>query len=452
VAAELRAGHAGEAITALEAPVPRSNPGAFLSLSLPFSFDPRSLLDDPTRSGVTASFERPDRGLALIGVGEAARVDVAPGAGPASVRDEARVLLEATVEGDAPGLRPRLLGGFRFNPGAPMREPWSAYGAGWLVLPRMLFVADGESNGVVLGPGVEPREAVDLLRAHSATAQVNGAERAADLRLEQPVNRTRWLASVGRIAEEVRAGAYEKAVLASSMGLAGDAPIAAGRVLDRLRDGYPECFVFSMRSGDAVFLGASPELLVGLADGHVHSLGLAGSTPRGATPEEDERFGAALMASAKDRIEHETVVRAIRERLEGATDSVRAPNQPQLRRFHNIQHLATDISGQARPGVHILDLVQRVHPTPAVCGWPSDRAREVIAEHESFDRGWYAGPVGWVDGQGDGEFAVALRSALLSGDRAWLFAGNGIMGDSDPESELAEVQLKFRPLAEALGA
>ncbi len=450
--AELHASDLGAVIAALDDQPSRSVPGSFLSLSLPPAFDPRALLNDPARFRVAASFERPDRGLALVGIGEAARVDVPAGSGPASVRDEARLLLDAAVEGDAPGLRARLLGGFRFNPSAAVREPWVDHGAGWLLLPRILFVADGEANGVVLGPGVEPREASDLLRTLASVSAPSVDEGGSDLRVEQPVNRSRWLASVGAIAEEVRNGAYEKAVLASSMALAGQEPISVGRVLDRLRTNYDDCFVFTMRRGDSVFLGASPELLVSLADGHLHSLGLAGSTPRGVTPEEDEQLGAALMASAKDRIEHETVVRAIRERLEGATQSVRAPNQPQLRRLRNIQHLATDITGQTRPGVHILDLVQRVHPTPAVCGWPADRAREVIGEHESFDRGWYAGPVGWVDGQGDGEFAVALRSALVRGERAWLFAGNGIMGDSDPEAEYAEVQLKFRPLAEALGS
>ncbi|MQC48461.1 MAG: isochorismate synthase, partial [Chloroflexi bacterium] len=195
----------------------------------------------------------------------------------------------------------------------------------------------------------------------------------------------------------------------------------------------------------------SPELLVRLSDGQVEALGLAGSLRRGETPEEDERLGEQLMSSAKDRIEHETVVRAIRERLAPATDDLQAPNAPRLRRLRNIQHLSTEIRGRVKPGVDVLDLAQRLHPTPAVCGWPTAVARAVITEHEDFDRGWYAGPVGWVDSAGDGEFAVALRSAVVAGDRAWLFAGNGIMGDSQPEVELAEVRLKYRPLSEALG-
>jgi isochorismate synthase len=202
--------------------------------------------------------------------------------------------------------------------------------------------------------------------------------------------------------------------------------------------------------GDATFLGASPELLVGVSHRVVRAQGLAGSAPRGASAEADEELGRALLHSAKDRIEHEIVVRALREGLAPLTDDVRAPNQPGLLRLPNIQHLATEVRASARAGTDVLALVERLHPTPAVCGWPTADARRVIAEHERFDRGWYAGPVGWVDAAGDGEFAVALRSALVRGARAWLFAGAGIMGDSQPGDELAEIGLKFRPLTGAL--
>ena len=158
-----------------------------------------------------------------------------------------------------------------------------------------------------------------------------------------------------------------------------------------------------------------------------------------------------MLNSVKDRIEHAIVVRALREGLADLATDLRAPNQPVLRRLRNIQHLATEVSADVRPGVDVLDVVERLHPTPAVCGWPAHIARSVIGRYERFDRGWYAGPVGWIDAAGDGEFAVGLRSALVRGARAWLFAGAGIMGDSDPEAELAEIELKFRPLTTALG-
>ncbi|MGE3855497.1 MAG: isochorismate synthase MenF [Dehalococcoidia bacterium] len=440
---------AGEIVARIETQRRAVGPEAFLSLTLPASFDPRRLLDDPQGAGVVASYERPAQGLAMVAVGEAGRIEAPWGAGPGAVGAQARALVDRPGGGDLPGLRPRLLGGFRFNPNVAPRAPWEGFGAGWLVLPRVLFLATGESNALILAPSAEP---------HDVAALVEQAQRppmdleAPSLHVEQPIDRERWLASVATIASEVRAGLYEKAVLASTQTLAGDAPISVGRALARLRANYADCHLFTMTSGDATFLGASPELLVSLTQGRVRALGLAGSTRRGADPEEDERLGTALLESAKNRIEHETVVRAIRERLEPATEELLAPNQPQLRRLRNIQHLSTEISGRVRPGVDVLDLVGRLHPTPAVCGWPFERAREVITQHEAFDRGWYAGPVGWMDGAGDGEFAVGLRSAVVRGPRAWLFAGNGIMGDSVPQQEYDEVQLKYRPLGEALGA
>lgn len=421
----------------------------FQAVALHAAVDPRRLLVDPIAAGVTASYERPDQGLTLVGIGTAARIDVPAGRGPGSVREDVRRLFEVPVEGDAPGLRPRLLGGFRFNPevSAP-GEPWSEFGAGWLTLPSALLVMDGESSGLVLAPDADPvAAAASVQRA----LEWRSPGRVSHLRVERPIDRARWLASVATIAADVREGAYEKAVLASRQELRGDGPISVGATLDRLRANYPNCHLFTFTQGAATFLGASPELLVRLSDGQVEALGLAGSLRRGETPEEDERLGEQLMSSAKDRIEHETVVRAIRERLAPATDDLQAPNAPRLRRLRNIQHLSTEIRGRVKPGVDVLDLAQRLHPTPAVCGWPTAVARAVITEHEDFDRGWYAGPVGWVDSAGDGEFAVALRSAVVSGDRAWLFAGNGIMGDSQPEVELAEVRLKYRPLSEALG-
>ena len=265
------------------------------------------------------------------------------------------------------------------------------------------------------------------------------------------LNRPALLAAVTDVAAEIRSGAYEKAVLAAPREIEAGAPISPGVALERLRDGYPDCHLFCFRSGDGIFLGASPEQLVGLRGGRVSALGLAGSARRGQTPEEDKALGEALLHSAKDRIEHETVVRALREGLATHAEHLHAPNQPGLRRLRNIQHLATEVSADVRPGVDVLDLVERLHPTPAVCGWPTAAARAVIARHERFDRGWYADADGWIDGDGDGEFAVGLRSALVRGARARLFAGAGIMGDSDPSAELAEIELKFRPLTSALG-
>ena len=445
-----------------------SRENAFRGLRLPSGIDVDRLLDDAQRWGVVASYQRPDRGFSLIAVGEAGRAELPAGGGAAALRAGALELLRAPAETEVEALRPRLLGGISFGataldlPGAstPAEEwpvvPWDGFGRGSLVLPEILCVRDGGECGVVLAPGVPGARLAEFLAALSGGdgAEPSGARPAGEgngARVVCDVDAERWLASVARVASEVRAGLYEKVVLATCRELASGGPIDRGRALRRLRDGYRDCHHFSVTREGATFFGASPELLVSLRGGAMRALGLAGSAQRGSDAEDDERRGRELQASAKDRIEHEIVVRAIREALLPASRWLRAPNQPGLLRLRNIQHLATEVRGEVWPGADVLDLVERLHPTPAVGGWPTERALRVITDHERFDRGWYGGPVGWLDGAGDGEFAVALRSALVRGERAWLFAGAGIMGDSEPADELAEVELKFRPLAEALG-
>lgn len=442
--------------------------GVFRGLRLPPGVDFDRLLDDVQRWGVVSSYQRPDRGFSLIAVGEAGRAELPPGGGAAALRAGAAELLGAPGESDAEALRPRLLGGFSFRATAldlpstpsPAEEspvvPWEGFGQGALVLPEILCVRDDGETGVVLAPGVPATRLAGFLSDLAAAdgGAPGGARTAGEgngARVAFDVDAERWLGSVARVASEVRAGLYEKAVLATCRELASGRPIDQGGALRRLRDGYGDCHLFSVTRGEATFFGASPELLVSLRKGAMRALGLAGSARRGSDAGDDERRGRELQASAKDRIEHEIVVRAIREALLPASRWLRAPNQPGLLRLRNIQHLATEVRGEVWPGADVLDLVERLHPTPAVGGWPTERALRVIADHERFDRGWYGGPVGWLDAAGDGEFAVALRSALVRGERAWLFAGAGIMGDSEPADELAEVELKFRPLAEALG-
>ena len=423
------------------------HPDSFRSARLPDSFDLSTLYFGTGARDVVASYERPSLAFGLVGMGEAGRLALERGADIESARAGASALLADSVGSGIAELRPRLLGGFAFDGGTDRRPPWMEYGSGGLVLPRMLFVRDGGVRGVVLAPGVGVDELARCLERTELGA--NGGSPSA--RPLYGIDREAWFRGVRSIASEIRAGHLDKAVLATTQELLAAAPFDVGRVLARLRALYPECHVFSIRAGESTFLGASPELLVSLRDGLASALGLAGSARRGATPDEDEALGQGLLASAKDRREHATTVGMIRDALADVTEQLLAPDVPQLRRLRNIQHLATEIAGRALPGVDVLELVRRLHPTPAVCGWPRGAARRAIAALERFDRGWYAGPVGWLDARGDGEFAVALRSALVRFDRAWLFAGAGIMGDSVPETEFAEVQLKFRPLTEALG-
>ena len=428
--------------------------GRFHVVELPERFDPRVLLSGPTASLVSAYYERPDQDFVLAGIGVAERIMAPAGHGATALREPARRLLGAWDGTNRQALRPRLLGGFAFDDAAPSGAQWTGFDAGWLLLPRLLFIREGGVCGVVIAPDVDREELYSVLADLAARDPADRADPDADttsLRVLWDVNRPALLSGVASVATDIRSGAYEKAVLAATRELEAERPIEPGVALARLREGYSNCHLFSYRAGDGIFLGASPEQLAGLRNGRITTLGLAGSIRRGQTPEEDDELGGALLNSAKDRIEHTIVVRALREGLADLGSGLHAPNQPVLRRLRNIQHLATEVTADARPGIDVLDVVERLHPTPAVCGWPTPIARSVIDRYERFDRGWYAGPVGWLDAAGDGEFAVGLRSALVRGARAWLFAGAGIMGDSDPEAELAEIELKFRPLTTALG-
>ena len=253
-------------------------------------------------------------------------------------------------------------------------------------------------------------------------------------------------------ARACRTGVLEKVVLARAVRARARVPFDPAAVLERLRDAYPNAYVFAVARGPRCFLGATPERLVRLRDGAVDAACLAGSAPRGETPEEDARLGSALLASAKDRAEHAVVVRSVRAALEGVCSEVHSPDEPRLLRLRNVQHLYTPVDGQVSWPTCVLDLVQRLHPTPAVGGYPREGALLFIREREGLDRGWYAGPVGWLDRRGDGVFAVALRSALVHGTEATLFAGCGIMAQSRASDEYAETCLKLRPMLNALGA
>jgi isochorismate synthase len=260
-----------------------------------------------------------------------------------------------------------------------------------------------------------------------------------------------WKELVGSLVGDLRRGELEKVVLAREVRVHAPRPFEVARVLEWLRRDHPSCFVFAVARGERCFLGATPERLVRLQEGIVETTALAGSIARGATEEADRELGAALVASGKDQGEHAVVVRALRTALAAAGVALGEPVPPELMKLQNVQHLRTTLSGRLATDRTILDLLETLHPTPAVGGHPREAALSLIREREASERGWYAGPVGWMDARGEGEFAVAIRSALLDGAKASSFAGCGLVADSDPEKEYEESVLKLRPILSALG-
>ncbi|MET0799661.1 MAG: isochorismate synthase [Actinomycetota bacterium] len=255
-----------------------------------------------------------------------------------------------------------------------------------------------------------------------------------------------------RVAVERIAGSeLEKVVLARTVGVDAGRMLDARRLVHRLRAVEPHCFTFAAPVEGGILVGASPELLLSRRGAIVRSTPLAGTAPRAGDPDEDRANAEALAASSKDREEHAIVVAAMAETLGDLCEDLRWDREPVLEPTANVWHLATRFEGQLRdPAVTALDVVAELHPTPAVCGTPRRIARATIAELEPFDRGSYAGPVGWMDAAGDGEWAIALRCARLDGERATLFAGAGIVAGSEPAAEIDETERKFRAFLDSL--
>nr|WP_276234324.1 isochorismate synthase [Halosegnis sp. DT85] len=265
-----------------------------------------------------------------------------------------------------------------------------------------------------------------------------------------------WRDSVTDATDRIAAGELRKVVLAMALDVTLDAPLPVHDVLDRLAGTYPDCYRFLVEPADAdpgddvpSFYGATPERLVGLRGRTVSTGALAGTTGRGDTPAEDEWLADELRTDDKNTHEHEIVADTIREQLEPFAANV-TTGERRVRRLATVQHLETPITAELAREEHVLSLVEALHPTPAVGGLPPERALDTIRDTEPFSRGWYAAPVGWFDAAGYGSFAVALRSAVAAGDTATLFAGVGIVEDSDPDAEWDEVQLKYRPMLDEL--
>jgi isochorismate synthase len=249
---------------------------------------------------------------------------------------------------------------------------------------------------------------------------------------------------------EIGDGVFEKLVLARSVDLRRDGNFDPCVLLDALRHSHPSCVVFAVARPSSVFLGATPECLVQLTEGRVETASVAGSAPRGRSPEEDLRLGRELRESKKEQNEHAMVVRALCDALAPHCDGLDVRESPRLMRLKDIQHLETPIAGTLCDRSSILDLLNSVHPTPAIAGVPREAALEWLRCNENLDRGWYGGPVGFTDAAGGGEFFAALRSALLRGEEARLFAGAGVVEGSRPEQELRETRLKFRAMLDSL--
>jgi menaquinone-specific isochorismate synthase len=412
----------------------------------------------------------------FVGVGVATSVTlIAPDRFRTAASTWAEMLTHHIVVGagsEQPGAGPILLGGATFADAVSTDACWAGFETGRLDVPAILLGIVDDACVLTcslmveraIDPSPEIAHLVDrvgrlLAALESQATRPPGDTTQALRQVGGHPDRSTWSSSVARAAGAVGRGRIDKVVLARRADLLAPAPIDADAVLRRLVASPPATSppngapvtVFAFGREGRTFLGASPERLVAVTGRSFRTIALAGTTGRDPDRVRDGELATTLLASEKDREEHAVVVDMLRETLAPLAGRLDIDRSPHVVQLPTLQHLASDISGELHDDLGILDLVARLHPTPAVGGWPRAAALELLEEQEHLDRGWYAGPVGWVDARGDGEFVVAIRSGVIAEDQAHLFVGCGIVADSEPDREWAESSMKLQSLATAIG-
>lgn len=363
-----------------------------------------------------------------------------------------------------------LLGGFSFS-SKITQSMWTPFQPASFRVPEWVIIKDGKFNLLTLSMELSSfenaeklhRELINTFEEITETCNINynTGKRSSNFDTDLLDNGTfqtdndeeyrHWINAIQQSKNLIEQQKFQKIVLAREVSVVNDKPIVPTEVLNRLRNQYTNCYNFLVHQPqNATFLGSSPERLASFRKRTLLTEALAGSIQRGNTATEDTVLENNLSGSNKNQNEHNFVVRDIIERLAPFSQSLDRRSEPEIKKLTNVQHLYTPIRAQLTPDANILEVIGELHPTPAVGGYPWSKAAPYIKELENFDRGWYASPVGWLNSKGTGEFAVGIRSGLLSEERAHFFAGCGIVADSDPDDEWEETNLKLKPMLSAI--
>lgn len=402
-------------------------------------------------------WEQPDREFALAALGV---VHEAKSRGEGRFDDVARECLRIeTLADEPPGLPAGAgavwVGGFAFDPEGGGSSAWSSLEPASLVLPELSICRSGDDAFLTVNAVVRPGDDPDRKAAVLETRLSSLREDPLPLLDPHPTSRVEissvrppgeFERMIAAATERIQAAEMSKIVLAREVLVSAGAAHDPGAVFAAMREQFPSCFCFCCGTPEAAFIGASPELLLRRSGASVSTVALAGSTRRSSDPAVDDHLGEQLLRSDKDRREHAIVAERISRALRQHAVWVETAPEPEIVKVANIQHLATPIVAQLAEPRSAVELAGMLHPTPAVGGEPWAAASPAIDELEQMDRGWYAGPVGWMDATEDGEFCVALRSALLRDREARLYAGVGVVAGSDPAAELAETEIKLGAL------
>ncbi len=405
-------------------------------------------------------------GVAFVGFGIAADLQAWGENRFVSIGEQAGQLFsEAIIQDGGEALAgPRLFGGFSFRDDFTPDNTWAIHHPAQFILPHYQFVQTENGRWLTINAlSAEDENGDDLLHAlqealHSRydfLQQISPAterNRTQKADIHYPMSFATWQKMIDTATAATNGTELNKVVLARVCELKYDQLVDVDAALAYLNEMYADCyrFLFEPRPFHA-FYGATPELLARVNGRFLTTMGLAGSSPRGETQKEDKQFSQALLTSNKDRYEHALVVDAIRRRLLPIADELHISAQPAILQLSYIHHLHTPIQATLHDALGILPAVELLHPTPALGGSPRNLAMQFIQQHEPIPRGWYGAPVGWIDHELNGTFAVAIRSAIAQERRVWLYAGAGIVNDSDPQKEWEETGLKFRPMLNSLG-
>jgi menaquinone-specific isochorismate synthase len=356
------------------------------------------------------------------------------------------------------GVGPTIFGGFSFDPLKPRTRLWSKFSHSLFHLPKyMLSIMDGQAyltTNIVCTKN-DDESLADKITDERTEILAHVVKPTFEkwhlpFKIEE-INPEPWKHSVEKLVKDLQKGTLKKVVLARELRLIFNQQIKVEQVLNSLLTEQKESFVFAFESNGDCFIGASPERLIKKDGDRLFSTCLAGSIARGTSKSEDQQLGELLLSDQKNLNEHKFVVDMIKSAMDEFCSEITIPKEPQLMKMRYIQHLFTPVSGISKPDSSLLKVVEHLHPTPALGGMPKNEAIEKIREVEELDRGYYAAPIGWLDQNGNGEFAVAIRSGLIQGNEASLFAGCGIVENSDAEDEFLETRIKFRPMLNALG-
>lgn len=415
---------------------------------------------DPDYSQERFYWENANKTLTLVGLGHAITLTSQQKEGRyEDISTQWQSLCESMIK-EEKDLNPILFGGFSFDPENERNSEWNQFPSAFFAVPSFQLSIKNGKTCITINLITEDQDAAiafDRLRderdrlIHNAQVSAFHPQMKPIVNEIEEIGKQQYMDAVQKATMKIKEGQAEKVVIARSVKLHFSEAVEGITALHYISNEQQESYHFGLQMGEQLFFGATPERLIEVKEGQANSACVAGSIKRGKSAQEDRTLGEALLNDQKNREEHQYVVQMISDVFQEFCSEVRIPKVPRLMKIRDIQHLHTPVEGNIVNDYDIFTFVQALHPTPALGGTPTEVSKELIRELEQMDRGYYAAPIGWTDASGNGEFVVAIRSALLDEDSAYLYAGGGIVADSDPKSEYEETWVKFRPVLRALG-